>query len=285
MSEAGLRHLRETELRLKDSVIPVYRQVARGTPELIGSAVLLRIRDATFLCTAAHVLEAREGANVYLPHGDTLQPFVGRLHVTRPPSTGRRVDDKFDFALDRLDAERADRFTKYRVITLDQIDQNEVPQVGRLYTFIGFPASKNKSRFGTDSVQPEIVPYTGGPLGPQEYERYGFNLSIHLLVDFNRKKMSDGDGRVVTPTDPHGVSGGAVWKVGDLPDLEAGTNVEQFVGIAMECRHDALIAVRVSLILETIRSLHPDLAHAIPRSHWVDANVDLAAKSAGIIRG
>jgi len=269
MSQHALRHLRETELRLKDSVIPVYRQVPKGTPELIGSAVLLRICDATFLCTAAHVLESRDGANVYLPHGDTLQPFAGQLHVTQVPSTGRRDDDKYDFALDRLDPERAARFVKYRFITLDQIDQNEVPKVGRLYTFIGYPASKNKSRFGTDKIQPEVVTYTGGPLGPIEYERYGFNLSSHLQVDFNMKKMSDREGRTVKPIDPHGVSGGAVWKTADLPELEAGTNAEQFVGIAMECRRNALIAVRVSLILETIRSLHEDLAHSIPRSLWV----------------
>ena len=85
--------------------------------------------------------------------------------------------------------------------------------------------------------------------------------------------MVNSDNKVVPPIDPHGLSGGAVWRLGDLPAFENGTNIEKFVAIGMEYRHEALVAVRISLVLETMRSLFGDLSAAIPLSQWIGVSV------------
>ena len=75
MSEFALQRVRDAEMRITDTTVPVYRQTRKGTPELIGSAVLIQILDRKFICTAAHVLDVRNGMNLYLPHGSTAKPL------------------------------------------------------------------------------------------------------------------------------------------------------------------------------------------------------------------
>lgn len=280
MSAVGLQRSRAAAERVADSAIPVYRQVKKGTPEVIGSAVLLHICGRRFLCTAAHVLDARDGRNVYLPHGDTLQVFGAPVHITQIPASGRRDDDKLDFAVVELEGENADRFSSRRFITLPEIDQNEVPRQGRTYTFVGYPASRNKPRRGTTDVREHLVHYSGRPLPQERYAEEGVELASHLIVEFDVKKMIE-DGVIVQPISPYGVSGGAVWRLGDLQEFEDGTNREGLVGIGIECRRDALIAVRISVILEAMRGFFPEMDACIPRSKWVGLGVTVEDRRGG----
>jgi hypothetical protein len=106
----------------------------------------------------------------------------------------------------------------------------------------------------------------------------GFNPSAHLLVEFNEQQMLDETGNTVQPINPKGLSGGAVWRLGDLDDFEAGRHVEKFVGIGMEYRADALIAARISLILEAMRGMYPDLSDAIPQAQWIGTGVTVVQR-------
>jgi hypothetical protein len=271
MSEAGVRRMQDAAERVAGSAVPVYREVPRGTPELIGSAVLFEICGRRILCTAAHVLDAREGRNVYLPHGKTLQPFGGPVHITQAPASGRR-GDKFDFAVVELTGENAERFGDYRFITPSEIDQNELPVGGRIYTFVGYPASQNKSKRGTTAVREHSVRYSGRPLPQERYDSEGLNLAAHLIIEFDLKRMMQ-EQELVEPISPRGVSGGAVWRLGDPPEFEDGTNREGLVGIGSEYRADALIAIRIAVILEAMRGFFPELGPSIPRSKWVGLGV------------
>jgi hypothetical protein len=269
--------MREAAERVADSAIPVYRQVKGGTPEGVGSAVLLEVCGRKFLCTAAHVLEAREDRNLYLPEGSTVQVFGPvPVHISQAPASGRR-DDKFDFAVVELTGENAERFSKRRIVTMAEIDQNEVPRAGRTYTFVGYPASRNKSKRGTMGVREHLVHYSGRPLPQDRYDQEGLNLATHLVTEFDIKKMMEGESEV-QPITPKGVSGGAVWRLGDPSEFEDGSNREGLVGLGMEYRADALIAVRISVILEAIRGFFPELDSCIPRSKWVDLGVTVEDK-------
>lgn len=153
-----------------------------------------------------------------------------------------------------------------------------MPRAGRHYGFVGYPASRNRSKRGTTDVREHRVRFTGRPLPQDRYDAEGFNASAHLLVEFNAKRMLDDDGNVVQPINPKGLSGGAVWRLGDLDDLEAGRHAEKLVGIGMEYRPDALIAVRLSLITEAMRGLYPDLSYAVPRAAWIGVGLNVVKR-------
>lgn len=252
--------------------IPVYRGQGRRE-SLIGSGVLLAIGNVKFFCTAAHVFDAL-GKTPLVLHGEGPAHFVKtQAHVTQVPTSGRD-DDKYDLLIDRFEADRAKWFSDSRFITIPEIDQDEMPDYrSLLYTFAGYPASANRS-----GREPKLATYTDGPLPPEKYESYGFTPNLHLITGFNKKQMIDEAGTTVTPTDPHGISGGPVWRLSYPSEGQRTVFRPKLVGIGLECRADALIALRLSLVLETIRALYPDVSAAIPQSQWIGVNANTVTK-------
>lgn len=250
--------------------IPVYRGTGRDET-LIGSGVLLAIGAAKFFCTAAHVFDALAKTPLVL-HGEGPAHRVhAQPHVTQLPNSGRD-DDKYDLLIDRFGEDRARWFSDSRFITVSQIEQNEFPNSRKLlYLFAGYPASANRPR-RTQSV-PNLATYLDSPFGPETYDTLGFVPNLHLITGFNAKQMWNEAGEVVTPTKPEGISGGPVWRVGHVIDVERGRYGPKFVAIGLEYRKDAFIALRLSFVLETIRSLHSDVSYAIPRAEWIGVNV------------
>lgn len=252
--------------------IPVYRGQGRQET-LVGSGILLAISGVKFFCTAAHVFDALAKTPLVL-HGEGPSHLVKtQAHVTEVPSTGRG-DDKYDLLIDRFESDRAKWFGGYRFITVSQIDQNEIPDYRTLlYTFAGYPASANRGR-----GEPKLATYTDGPLPPEKYETYGFTPNIHLITGFNKKQMIDVAGKTVTPTDPHGISGGPVWRLSYPSGDQHFVFRPKLVGIGLEYRPDALIALRLAFVLETIRSLYPEVSVGIPRSQWIGVNATSVSK-------
>ncbi|HUP61393.1 MAG TPA: hypothetical protein VNA69_13335 [Thermoanaerobaculia bacterium] len=252
--------------------IPVYRGTGRQET-LVGSGILLAIAGVKFFCTAAHVFDALARTPLVL-HGEGPAHLVKtQAHVTQLPATGRGAD-KYDLLIDRFESDRARWFSSHRFITVDQIDQNEIPDYRTLlYTFAGYPASANRRQ-----GEPKLATYTDGPLEFEKYESYGFVPNLHLITGFNKKRMIDAAGKIVTPCDPHGISGGPVWRL-SYPSAGERTKFRpKLVGIGLEYRPDALIALRLSLVLETIRSLYPDVSVGIPRSQWIGVNATTATQ-------
>lgn len=252
--------------------IPVYRGQGRQET-LIGSGVLLAIAGVKFFCTAAHVFDALAKTPLVL-HGEGPAHLVKtQAHVTQVPATGRN-DDRYDLLIDRFDSNRAKWFSAYRFITISEIDQNEIPDYRTLlYTFAGYPASANRGH-----GLPKLATYTDGPLEPDKYETYGFTPNIHLITGFNKKRMIDEAGKIVTPTDPHGISGGPVWRLSYPSAGQRFVFRPKLVGIGLEYKPNALIALRLSFVLETIRSLYPDVSVGIPRSQWIGVNATSVLK-------
>lgn len=253
--------------RIARSTFPIYRSERRGTPAAIGSAVLLQIGSAVFMCTAAHVLRAARGRKFLIPDGDTLQPFRPNpvVFLASPPS--RRMLDLYDFAVERLNHTVISRLAFYRPVPLNEIDANELPDLRSLYEFVGYPASKNKSRRGKDLVVTTLGRYRCMPLQQDWYDRYGFKPNFHLLVAFG-KTMTTPDGRTLDPGSPSGMSGGSVWRRPHVTRADGLSTADALVGIALERRRDALVALRISFVLEAIRYFHPDIAPLIPTSRW-----------------
>jgi len=242
--------------RIKKTACPIYRLAPRATPELIGSAVLLRVGELNFLCTATHVLDARESADLLLPNGDYLEPFAATAVRTSAPGAG--ISDPYDIAFMYLNDAYSQRFAHYEFVRVpDGVDQDDVPCDGRIYSFVGYPETKNRSMASALSVRADSRIFSGASLSPVEYDSLHYNHATHLVVAFNKKKMAASDGSVQAPPDPHGLSGGPVWRIGDVPQLVNQTNVEKLVGIAIEYRNNALVSVRISVVLEMIRLSFP----------------------------
>src|SRR5207245_9667086 len=71
--------------------------------ELIGSGVLIRIINRTFLLTAAHVTDRRSDGTLLIPGRKGFVEITGCFSAMRVPASGRRMDDRLDVAYYCLD--------------------------------------------------------------------------------------------------------------------------------------------------------------------------------------
>jgi hypothetical protein len=120
------------------------------------------------------------------------------------------------------------------------------------------------------------VSFTAAALPLIECARLRFSPITHLIVDFDEAAFAR-DGRKQKAASPYGLSGGPVWRLGDIEQFDRGTNREKLVGIAVECRRNALIAVRLSLLFEIVRSAFPAADPMLPRSRYFPAKPNLTS--------
>ncbi|RJT42311.1 hypothetical protein D3227_00020 [Mesorhizobium waimense] len=52
--------------KFRDAVRPIYGVTDKGTPDQIGTALLLELPEGRFLLTAAHVIDANSETSLYL---------------------------------------------------------------------------------------------------------------------------------------------------------------------------------------------------------------------------
>lgn len=260
-----------THAKLTNIAIPIYAEKANGVLFLNGSAFLLGVRDTTFLVTAAHVL------GVY-PESPLWVPAAGKPFGLNAGFTHTKIEGAVDLAFARLD-ERMDPLVKeYRTLSVDDIDVTDWPAPHRIYTFLGYPSSANKTRLDTKTLTPTVQPYSSHkPLVLEEYEGHNLNPCSAVAVYFDlRKAEKEGTGEILQPRSPKGISGGPVFRIGGLQELYEGTNQAKVVGLGVEPRRkpDMLIGARIGLVIEGIRKRHPDMSDDLPRNPRCKVNVD-----------
>lgn len=253
-------------------VVPLYGTAERSRRYVVGSGVLVQIDESGFLITAAHVLDEQQRVhtNIEVPGRNALLPVGGQALKTPLPSSGRREDDLIDIGILPLQQNLVDELlAHFDFLTVQQLDPSDAPGTQTLYTFVGYPGSQHEGpRGGVLTIEP--VRYTSGPLHPDKYPK-GFQLETHASIDFDAKRMVARTERVQTPPDPHGISGGGVFRVGTWEEIIAGTNTEHLVAVAIEMRKQkgCLLGTRIAIPLEMIRAQFPQLSASIPTSRYL----------------
>jgi hypothetical protein len=272
------RRVALAEDRAAKYVVPLYGTRDRSERYVVGSGMLLQIEGRGFLVTAAHVLEEQRIAqtNIEVPGRKALLPLSGRGIKSRLPESGRRADDRIDIGILPLTRDMVDELLEnFAFLDSRRVDPSDVGGPHTRYTFAGYPSSKHEGpRDGVLAIEP--VRYTSEALAPEKYPA-GFQLETHVSIDFDRKRMVARTEQVQTPPDPHGVSGGGVFRIGTWDEIIAGRNEERLVGVAIEVNNRArcLLGTRISYPLEMIRATFPELSPSIPRSSYL--HVDAAA--------
>ena len=206
-SEAARTHYR-------GAVRPIYGVKGQGTPDHIGSSILLHLDEGHFLLTAAHVLDHNQSTSLYLGGDDFILLQFEALATAAPD--GDRGKDHVDFAIAALDPEALSKLTGAVFITKNDISAYVGPVDGRLYTCLGYPNSKNKPNpYKGTTVTPRLGMYTS-------VGRPSTTLSAiatdhdHILVDYNAKFSRDENGDRVQSIALRGFSGGAIIDLGSI---------------------------------------------------------------------
>jgi hypothetical protein len=74
--------------------------------------------------------------------------------------------------------------------------------------------------------------------------------------------------------DPHGMSGGPVWRLGSYREIEGGFGLPRVIAVAIEyhAAMNTLVGVRISLLVEAMRGTLDGATH-LPVSRLVRVNL------------
>jgi hypothetical protein len=250
--------------RVLPAICPVLIPSRTGDPEVVGSAVLIRVGPSEFLVTAAHVMDIAQD-QFYVGAEETIVGISGRFTATVAPN-GNRNDDHLDLAVLPLAEHEVRDLRSCRFLSLDELEPLERPDhrpvVGSKYLLVGYPCSKQK--IGADGIL-NVAPmrFVANARPAAEYCA-PWVPQDHVMIEFD-KKTSWGVGGKITPPDPYGVSGGGIFRVRGL--LGGGRQSERLVAIPIVYTGKSgksVIGTRISAVLSHIAAEYPMLARFVP---------------------
>jgi hypothetical protein len=164
-----------------------------------------------FLLTAAHVTDFSKLGTLLIPGEGHLMSVAGYFSHIPIRSGATREDDKGDIAYYRLLPRCRDHLDS-RLRILEREDVSLFDSLGKndLYTFVGFPYRKTKTRGAT--LETALSTYTSVVAPATQYQQLGYDAFAHVLIQYRRKKsVSFHDGSIGIGPHPQGVSGGGVF--------------------------------------------------------------------------
>ena len=208
--------LNTVENDLEYFTYPIFQWDNNNRPELIATSVAVQLGGSYFLCTAAHVLENRDGRPL----------FIGNSKVDKKGSliglTGKVVYSKRDFSSETdYDLCLIDvRPIKDKLHFLNQEKIKIGPLVGRsaIHILLGYPISKNKTTriVNTDTNEVKTGFQTVAVKVDENIDLSifeGINSRAHIAFNYNVDHLKQ-----PLPF-PKGISGGGIWHVPNIYDL------------------------------------------------------------------
>src|SRR5207248_2120079 len=130
----------------------------------------------------------------------------------------RLADDPFDSCVIDLSPETARRITaggQMRFLGLGELDPWAEQDPRDWFTVAGFPGALNREVVGPDVLRASPCFFTTflycGERGNIPWtDAYG---CVGILLDYGQTTTEDDDGHPATPPDPHGMSGGGMWRI------------------------------------------------------------------------
>jgi hypothetical protein len=252
--------------RTIDPTSPVYIDTGKARPEAAGSAILLRVGEAHFVLTAAHVLDLTAKADVYI--GGTRLLALGGRYITSPlPRDGQRDNDRIDIAIFPLTPEQVAALGDAVFVEVGATAPGHVtdptPRSGSYYLVAGYPLSKQPKTIPDTILKAQPVYLAAKALPAENISEMGLDPRNHILLEFDREAVWAPGGTRTAPA-PTGMSGGGIWVVDGL--LTPTPKPEVLVAIATEWDRDAktILGTRIGLCFDAIGDHHPGLKPLLP---------------------
>jgi hypothetical protein len=212
-------HMRAAGEKFRDTIRPVYGTTDKGTAVHIGSCTLLRKNGDAFLLTAAHVIDENKYTPLYVA-GATNLVLIQEEFAATPKIDGSRENDHFDFAIAKLSKNTTDSLGAVRFISAYDISGAWAESPGHVFMAMGCPHSKNRNIDNVNlHIRSIIWKYSATAVTDAKLaKKLGVTGKEHVFIKFNKKYSQDENGGRVNSVNPRGMSGGALFDLGNLAD-------------------------------------------------------------------
>lgn len=256
-----------------DWACPIYG-VRGDNAQHLGSGFLLDVGGRLLLITAAHVLENRKVCTLQIPGQSRIVPMEGESFSTGVKQPPDGCEDVNDVAFMILDTHRMMELPRCPALKPCDLDVNDLPANDTAYGFVGYPSEANPLL--PERVFDRTVYYYGGTAGNRsKYEIFDYDPRAHFIMNFDRARMMNGSGDMVSVPRPTGMSGGPVFKLGTIAEIEAGTARPRVIALLVDWaeRLKVLSSIRIAIVTELIRQLLPETVTLLSPSPYLPTMV------------
>lgn len=222
------------------SIYPLIYYDEKNRIHIAGTSVLAEHMDIPFLLTAAHVLRGPGNKyEIYVALADKAVRLPGPAFMSKTPTKPRGYDIDIAFFPISDNQGLFDHFNGLKTITLNDFDES-IKYVSYQYFIFGFPWRKANFSKKKKLLSPKPLQYFTEPVESKKvFETYNFSMSSHLIVQYQRRKTKNIEGKKVIAPLPHGISGGPLFKA--LIDGNNHVNTLVFEGILIEYRDNKYV--------------------------------------------
>jgi hypothetical protein len=255
------RRAEHVRTQFKHSVRGIYRRHRTGQPELIGSSVVLEIGKQPCLATAAHVLHSADGGSLWMGGSSRLIQLRTPFDSTSPEDT----KDDVDVAVAPLSGPELDELVGVPIIGRSDQLREPAADPDDFFLVMGYRASQNKPEQPGTKVLKKRTQRTfmgNGTEVPKATDR-SHNGAHNFGIEYTKFGYR-ADGAKVKSTPPEGVSGGAIFHLGNVQCIQqlgaAASQGPKLVGLLIECRGAVLIGTSLSMVYYVRSQSDPSVA-------------------------
>ena len=250
--------------RLMHAVRPIY--VMRGKfPAHRGCGVVVAVRGAFFLLTAAHVIDETENEKVCISAAGLTLPIAGEGLANDPRPGELREDDSLDAGVIRLrsaiPAELAEAALSVRDLELNPPREPAGPLL-----LLGWAGNRTRVDPKSRTVRREPVRYAASEATTALYQAHGRNRLQHVAMRWDVRRIVRDGVRSSAPAFD-GMSGCGMWRMDGLTERLIVGRREKLAAVFTDRRDGrpgVLVGTRVSVHVEVIRLLAPELSAHLP---------------------
>lgn len=252
----------DTVVALGRYVCPVFKRDGMGRPAFVGTGTLAVIGGHHFLITASHVLDKLEGGPVTLAGGDRLLDFARKsVQYDHNPLNKNSIDA--DVGVVYIPPEKAASISlRFKFTSISKWGDISPYDKLTVYALLGYPGNKCKVPYKrpTEMVFDSFFFVLREFVEVAAVDSHGKNDSAHFALRANQKKFTNLKFERRNIPDPHGVSGGGVWRISLKPNT--GEPIEPIlVGIGIETlkQPDCFLFTRIGMSFKLISNLFSEL--------------------------
>ena len=249
--------------RVKSATCPVY--VGSGAiPKHIGSGVLFRIEQHSFLLTAAHVTDYRSSGHLYLGSEATPVRIAGSVTHSTPPA-GQRGADNIDVAVCHLAPETVAHLGDHEFLTVSELDVESRERHDDFFLVVGYPCTKQRFLAATQTIEAYLYPFVAVSKPSSAYEAQSLDFRRHILLGFSKKEMWRRDIGHATAPDLYGISGCGIWWLEN--HLSPEPSAPRLAALATEWHTGSrrqIMGTRVEVALSAVWKNFPEVRASLP---------------------
>jgi hypothetical protein len=234
----------------KTCLVPILCSEDRHTFDVIGSSVLVEFNENKYLISAAHVFK-NENLIYYFPGIQNLVPLLG-------PSiqmTSNFKEDRHDIKIISISDKLFEEFKTFNPIKVRESDAKRILEPETNVVLFGFPNSRNR-KFRRYIKKFSIQALTNTTADNNWYILEGYDTSLHILIHYNKRINFTADNIQVDFPDPHGISGGGIWKL-FLQKNYLNSKNNYLVGIVIEKskNHKFIVGIKLEYVIKALLEL------------------------------